>query len=207
MIGQRIEGYDDSGISLCRRHVMQMVYKILKVKGRVVEIGKRWVDRIVKRYSVIQTKIDKSLDKQRALATDVAILKEHLERFHVLKSRYHVLPENVWNTDEKGFAIGLGAGDTMLCRTGRRNLKIMQDGKRDWATVIEVISGDGKVLAPLVIHSSTTYLMGNHSNINYEISTNAFFAHLKAGYTSSEIALDWFDQVFEPRSRPIMRIV
>jgi len=89
----------------------------------------------------------------------------------------------------------LGAGGTVLCRTGRRNPKIMQDGKRDWATVIEVIAGDGKVLAPLVIHLSTVHLMSHHSNINYEISTDAFFTHSKGRYTSSEITLDWFDQV------------
>jgi len=57
----------------------------------------------------------------------------------------------------------------------------MQDGMRDWATVIEVIAGDGKVLAPfqVVIHLSTAHLMGHHSNINYEISTDAFFTHSK----------------------------
>jgi len=208
VIVQRIEDYDDGGIPLRRRHVMQMVYEILKAKGRMTEIGKGWVDRFVQRHpGIIQTKVGKSLDKQRALATDISILKEHLERFYLLKSRYHVLPQNVWNTDEKGFAMGLGVGGTGLCRTGRGDPKIMQDGKRDWATVIEAIAGDGKVLAPLVIHSSTAHVMGHHSNINYEISTDAFFTHSKAGYTSSEITLDWFDQVCEPRSRPAIGIM
>jgi len=63
----------------------------------------------------------------------------------------------------------------------------MQEGKRDWVTVIEVVAGTGKVLAPLVIHSSTAHLMGHHSNINYGSSQDAFFAHLKAGYTSTEV--------------------
>jgi len=207
VIVQRIEDYDDRGIPFRRRHVMQMVYEILKTKGRMPEIGKGWVDQFVQKHPGIQTKVGKCLDKQRALATDISILKEHLERFYLLKSRYHVLPQSFWNTDEKEFAMGLGAGGTVLCRTGRRNPKIMQDGKRDWATVIEVIAGDGKVLAPLVIHSSTAHLMGHHSNINYEISTDAFFTHSKAGYTSSEITLDWFDQVFEPRSRPAIGIM
>ena len=206
VIINRIEDYDDRGIPLRRRHVLQMVFEILKAKGRVADIGKGWVDRFVNRHPGIQTKVGKSIDKQRALATDVAILKEHLEQFYLLKSRYHVLPENVWNTDEKGLAMGLGGGETVLCRTGRRNPKIMQEGKRDWVTVIEAVGGDGKVLAPLVIHSSTAHLMGHHSNINYEIDNDAFFTYFKAGYTSPEIALDWFDQIFEPRSRPAQEI-
>ena len=206
VIVRRIEDYDDYGIPLWRRPVLQMVYEILKAEGRVAEIGKDWVDRFVSRHPGIQSKVGKSIDKQRALATDISILRTHLDRFYTLKSRYDVLPENIWNTDEKGFAMGLGGGGTVLCRTGRRNSKIMQEGKRDWVTVIEVVSGTGKVLAPLVIHSSTTHLMGHHSNINYESSQDAFFTHSKAGYTSTEITLNWLDQVFEPRSRPISGI-
>ena len=184
---RRSEDYEDRGIPLCRRHVLQMVYKILKTKGRVTEIGKGWVDEFVSRHPGIQSKAGKSIDKQRALATDISILRKDLDRFYTLNSRYHVLPENIWNTDEKGFAMGLGEGGTVLCRTGRRNPKIMQEGKRDWVTVIEVVAGTGKVLAPLVIHSSTAHLMGHHSNINYGSSQDAFSTHLKAGYTSTEV--------------------
>jgi len=103
--------------------------------------------------------------------------------------------------------MGLGAGGTVLCRTGRRNPKIRQEVKRDCAIVIESIAGDGRVLAPLIIHSSTAHLMCHQSNINYEINTDAFFTYSKAGYTSSEIALDWFDQIFEPRSHPSTRMI
>ena len=102
--------------------------------------------------------------------------------------------------------MGLDGGGTVLCRTGRRNPNIMQDGKRDWVTVIEAVGGDEKVLAPRVIHSSTAHLMGHHSNINYETDNDAFFTYSKTGYLSSEIALDWFDQIFEPRSRPAQGI-
>ena len=207
IIVRRIEDYDDRGIPLRRRHVLQMVYEILKAKGRVAEIGKGWVDRFVNRHSGIQSKVGKSIDKQRALATDVSVLRKHLDRFYTLRSRYHVLPENTWNTDEKGFAMGLGGGGTVICRTGRCNPKIMQEGKRDWVTVIEVVSGVGKVLPSLVIHSSAADLMGHHSNINYETSQDAFFTHSKAGYTSAEITLDWLDQVFELRSRPLAGIM
>ena len=82
----RIEDYDDRGIPLHWRHVLQMVFEILKVKGRVGDIGKGWIDRFVNRHPGIQTKVGRSIDKQRALATDIAILREHLERFYVLRA-------------------------------------------------------------------------------------------------------------------------
>ena len=86
IIVRRIEDYDDRGIPLRRRHVLQMVYEILKAKGRVAEIGKGWVDRFVNRHSGIQSKVGKSIDKQRALATDVSVLRKHLDRFYTLRS-------------------------------------------------------------------------------------------------------------------------
>jgi len=127
---QRIENYNDHGISLCSRHVLQIFYKILKARRRVAEIGKYWVNHFVCRYQDIQSKVGKNIDKQRALATDIAILQKPLEGFYILKSQYHVLSENVWNTHEKGLAMGLGGGGTVLSRTERQNPKIMQDGKR-----------------------------------------------------------------------------
>jgi len=176
-----------------------MVHEVLKDKGKI-DMGKDWVDRFVIGHSGIMSKVGKSIDKQRDLGTKVPILKNYLERFYMLKSRYHVLPENVRNTDEKSFAIGLGAGRRVLCHTRRRNAKIMQDGKRDWVTEIEAVSGVGKVLASLGISFSTAHLMAHLANINYEIDNDAFLTYSIDGYTLSEIALDWFDQIFESHS-------
>ncbi|RPB03901.1 hypothetical protein L873DRAFT_1668683, partial [Choiromyces venosus 120613-1] len=89
------------------------------------EIGKGRVDDFVNHHQGIQSKVGKSIDKQRVLTIDISILKEHLERFYTLKSRNKVLPENVWNIDEKEFKMGLGTGRIVLYCTGRENLKIM----------------------------------------------------------------------------------
>jgi len=202
VIIDRIKDCDDRGIPLRRRHVLDMVYQLQKVNGKMGEIGKHWVDRFIARHPEIQSKVGKTLDKQRSLATDPAIFKEHLNRFYNMRCKYHIKPENTWNTDEKGFAMGLGGGGTILCRAGRKNPRIMQDGKRSWVTVVEAISGNWKSIAPLVIHASNAHLMGHHSNINYEKNTDAFFTHSKAGYTTTVITLDWLVKIFEPRTRP-----
>jgi len=49
-IVQRIENYDNRSIPLHHGRVIQMVYEILKGKGRVAEIGNGWVDRFVQRH-------------------------------------------------------------------------------------------------------------------------------------------------------------
>jgi len=49
-IVKRIENYDNRSIPLHHGHVIQMVYEILKGKGRVAKIGNAWVDRFVQRH-------------------------------------------------------------------------------------------------------------------------------------------------------------
>jgi len=196
----------DRRIPLRQRHVLDMVYQLQKGRGKLSEIRKDWVDRFITRHAEIQSKVGKTLDKQRSLATDPEIFKEHLNRYYNMRCKYHIKPENSWNTDKKGFAIGLGGGGTILCHTGRKNPRIMQDGKRSWVTVVEAISGNGKSILPLIIHASSAHLMGHHSNINYEKDTDANFTHSKARYTTTAITLDWLVKIFEPKTRPESRI-
>jgi len=93
------------------------------------EIGKHWVDRFIARHPEIQSKVGKSLDKQYSGGMDPEIFKEHLNHFYNICCKYHIKPENSWNTDEKGLAKGLGGGGTSLCCGGRKNPRIMQDAK------------------------------------------------------------------------------
>ena len=172
------------------------------MKGKIGEIGKHWVDQFIARHPEIQSKVGKTLDKQHLLATDPEIFKELLNGFYNMPCKYDIKTENTWNTDEKEFAIGLERGGTILCHAGRKNPWIMQDGKCSWVTVVEAISGNGKSVLPLIIHASNVYLMGHHSNINYEKNMDAFFTHSKAGYTTTQITLDWLVKIFEPRTRP-----
>ena len=54
--------------------------------------------------------------------------------------------------DEKGFRMGTVLRCHVICRRSWRSPKLIQDGSRDWVTVIEAISGDGRVLSPMMIN-------------------------------------------------------
>ena len=64
----------------------------------------------------------------------------------------------------------------MICRASRCNPSLIQDGGRDWVTVVEAISGDAKVLPLLIIFKANANLMGHHTNIEIEEKEDAFFA-------------------------------
>jgi len=91
----------------------------------------------------------------------------------------------------------------LICRASRRNPSIIQDGGRDSITAVEAISGGAKVLPPLIIFKANAHLMGHHTNIEIEEKEDAFFATSAKGYTNAQITFKWFQEVFEPRTRPV----
>ena len=202
----RIIDCDDRGIPLHRRYVLNIVYQLQKGRGKPSEIGKHCVDQFITRHAEIQSKPRKTLHEQKSLAINPEIFKEHLNRCYNLHCKYHIKPENTSNTDKKGFAMGLEDGRKILCCTGRKNLRIMQDVKRSWVTVVEAIAGNGTSIPPLIIHASSAHLMGHHSNIIYEKDTDTYFTHSKAGYTATVITLASLVKIFEPKTRPESRI-
>ncbi|KAF2421075.1 hypothetical protein EJ08DRAFT_683157 [Tothia fuscella] len=76
--------------------------------------------------------------------------------------KYRILPENIYNMDEKGFLIGLlqkakRVFNKKLKQSGK--LKgVSQDGSREWITCLATISQDGTYLPPALIYQA---LSGN----------------------------------------------
>jgi len=54
--------------------------------------------------------------------------------------------------DKKGFMMGVALRCKVICKKGPRAGKLTQDGSREWVTVIEAVSGDGRVLRPMIIN-------------------------------------------------------
>jgi len=57
-------------------------------------------------------------------------------------------------------------------------------------------------LPSLSIFKANAHLMGHHINIEIEEKEDAFFTTSPRGYTNTEITFQWFQEVFEPRTRP-----
>jgi len=198
-----IKKWDDYGFPTRRRHVYQMVQSLLRAWNSRHQVEKHWLSHFVGRHPDSDAKVGRCLDRERALATDLNYFKMHLDRFYHIRCKFHVKDEDTWNTDEKGFAIGLGGAGTPIYRASRRNPSIIQDGGRDWVTIMEAISGGAKVLPPLIIFKANAHLMGHHTNIDIEEKEDAFFATSPKGYTNTDITFQWFQEVFEPRTRPM----
>jgi hypothetical protein len=110
---------------------------------------------------------------------------------------YGIQPEDIYNFDETGFAMGLISAQKVVTRKeyyGRR--PILQPGNREWVTAIETICSDGYSLPPCIIFKSQVYIAGWFESLDLprdsriEVSNN--------GWATDEIGLRWLQKLFIP---------
>jgi hypothetical protein len=66
-------------------------------------------------------------------------------------SEYNIKPENIYNMDESGFAIGEKEPGRCIINARIRQQLQAKPGRQEWVTVVECVCADGTVLPPLVI--------------------------------------------------------
>ncbi|RPA99618.1 CENP-B protein, partial [Choiromyces venosus 120613-1] len=72
---------------------------------------------------------------------------------------------------------------------------------KEMITMIETISAERSVLPPMIIYKGQAHYKGWTTLI--EEKEDAFFATSPKGYTNTDITFQWFQEVFEPRTRPM----
>ena len=81
------------------------------------------------------------------------------------------MPENIYNMDEKGIQLGIGAKITATIDWDQKVVYFIEDGNREFITVIECICADGSVLHPSVIfqgvHQNSEWGCNNPCNARF----------------------------------------
>ena len=60
--------------------------------------------------------------------------------------------------DEKGVMIGVLAKVRVICLRKHKKTRTTQQGSREWVSLVECISSDGRVLSPYVIFKAKVLL-------------------------------------------------
>lgn len=134
---------DDMGIPPRQDLLIEKAEAILHITSPEMRIGKRWIERFMKRHNELQMKFSQRLDHQRAAAGNPKVMEKHFRIFKNAVKDYKVSTENIWNMDEKGFLMGLASKAKVICRRGRKNPRYTCDGNRELITVLECVSAKG----------------------------------------------------------------
>ena len=101
--------------------------------------------------------------------------------------------------DEKGFMMGVALRCKVICKRGTRSARLTQDGSREWVTVIETISGDGRVLRPMIINKGQAHYMGWYAKLRKK--DLATFGVSEKGWSTEALGLRWLKEIFDIETR------
>jgi hypothetical protein len=130
--------------------------------------------------------------------------------FELLRDKlglYDIEPCNIYNMDEKGFLLGiLTRSKRVFSRRLYEEKRIkahIQDGSREFITLLACICADGSHLPPAIIYQSASSSIQDTWLQAFEPDDHrAHFASSPSGWTNNEIGLAWLKQVFDRYTRP-----
>ncbi|HEV7738334.1 MAG TPA: transposase [Chlamydiales bacterium] len=167
------------------------------------EPGKCWTSRFIKKHrNELLSRYLNPIDFARQKADS---LREYTLWFDGLQKKiaeYSVLPENQYNMDEKGFLIGmLGKARRVYTKSVADKKKLLgnvQDGSREWITIIPTICADGTSLPPALIYQALTGNIQDTWLQDFDSTKHAaFFASSPSGWTNDELGYQWLTTVFD----------
>jgi hypothetical protein len=166
-------------------------------------VSEAWVNRFVRRHGDhLVSKGTSGIDSQRHNADSRANYKLYFDHLHSKMLQYEIQPHNTYNMDEKGFMIGITTRSKRVFSRRQWERKevtaALQDGSREWVTLLATVCADGTALPPGIIYQSDNSTL--QAPWVAEIDTekhNCFVSSSPSGWTNNELGLAWLEQVFE----------
>lgn len=114
-------------------------------------VGYTWPKRFKKRHPDLKVKWATGLEECRAKSLNPTAVSEYFELLRDTIDRYDIQRKNIYNMDEKGIQLGVGAKIHVIVDRDQKTVQHIESGKRDLVTIIEFICADGTVCHPSVI--------------------------------------------------------
>ena len=166
------------------------------------EASDAWVTRFLHRHNVnLTTRWSAGIDRNRHQADSHHKHDLYFQLLHGKMQEYEVEPCNTYNMDEKGFFVGITTRSKRVFSKAIWQAKLrtaaIQDGNREWITLIACVCGDGSSLPPVLIYEGRAGLQSSWVD-DVEAGTHeVFIANSTSGWTNNDIGLAWLEQVFE----------
>jgi hypothetical protein len=180
--------------------IREFVELICQASGTSTKVGINWVPRFLHRHPELKSKVGRKIESLRIQNTTPEALAEWFEVFRRVQTTYGVKPDNIWNMDETGIALGVCTNQIVVGSSTTKFSYVRTPENREWVSIIEAISTTGSCVRPLVIFKgkslqTTWFRPNNVPDWLYTSSAN--------GWTSNDIGLRWLRDIFLPETKPV----
>jgi hypothetical protein len=171
------------------------------------EASDAWVTRFLHCHHVdLTVKWSAGLDRDRYQADSYYKYDLYFQLLHGKMREYNVEPRNTYNMDEKGFAIGITKRTKRVFSKAVWEAKLrtaaIQDGSREWITLIACVCGDGSSLPPALVYDGNSGVQSSWVDDIVASKHDVFIGNSPSGWSNNDIRLAWLEQVFERHTAP-----
>ncbi len=172
-------------------HTHRMAEELLQKKMDPAPLDVNWVQELIARHPDLKTAFIPTLDKERAAAENADALQQWFNLYKRIREDYDIEDDDVYNMDEKGFMQGVLSKMKVISRHEKKQY-MTQCGNREWVSVIECVSLNGRLFPSWVIFKAKQRHTSWH-----DAMPDGFIALSEKGWTENELGLIWFENCFE----------
>lgn len=171
------------------RDVEDMANRLLELRHDI-PVGRNWVASFIKRHPKLATRLSRQIDYQRVQCEDPDKYQAWFDIVRNTIAKYGIQDADIYNFDETGFAMGIISSEMVVTSSeGHQKGRKVQQGNKQWATLIECICADGSSIPPFVIVAGKTHLSSWYENS--PLPNNWAISVTENGWTTNEISLEW----------------
>jgi len=120
-------------------HIRFMATELLRKNESEDKLGKNWVQTFLSRHPELASMFSQPRDKEYPLRYDEGKLTSWFQLYLEVLEQYGFQPEDVWNVEEKGFAMAAQGELRVICS------EYVQRGEKEWVSLIECGCAGGEV--------------------------------------------------------------
>jgi hypothetical protein len=198
---QYIEGLTKRELLPTREMIQNFAACIAKKEVRI-----RWVSRFLHyQKDKLTTKWTARMERNRHQADSQKRYTMYFDFLHQKMQQYEIEPENTYNMDEKGFLIGTTSRSKRIFSRALWERKevtsAIQDGSREWITVVATICADESLLLPAIIFEGKRTLQSAWVDNIEARKHGVFLSTSPSGWTNDALGLAWVEQVFNRHTK------
>ena len=167
------------------------------------QLSESWVTRFINRHSIhLISRWATGMDSNRHQADSGDKYSLYFDLLGDKIKEYNIEPRHTYNMDEKGCLIGVvGRSKRVFSRRMWEKKEVtasLQDGSREWITLLACVCADGSALPPSLIYQATNKAI--QSSWVEDIKAGKHGVHVSSspsGWTNNDIGLAWLEQVFD----------
>jgi hypothetical protein len=174
-------------------------------------VSESWVTRFLRRHQdELTSQWSTSMDRKRHAADSGEKYKVYFQHLGGKIDLYEVEPEHTYNMDEKGFLIGVVGRQKRIFSKRlfkkKQFKQMLQDGNREWISLLACICADGTALPPALIYAADSKNIQDTWVEDVRVGEHmAFFGVSGSGWSNHSLGLAWLQQVFERFTAPKAR--